>query len=193
MKVAIELTGVSPLVFHNARLADKADEIVREIASLTDKKTNRTDADDEQIGRLEWFGGLYYDAETGVYVPTWNVVRSLENGAKLTRKGATVIRAIAVSTDKAPLDYSGPREPKALEKLPEFRWRTQVGIQRGKVTRVRPIFRQWMLRVEAELADDLLDLRELQSIADAAGRSEGLGDARKLGYGRYTATVSAAG
>lgn len=185
MRVELRLTGISPLVMHNIRLADKHDEITMAIAELTDKKRNRTEADDREIERLEFLGGLYHEPGIGVFVPTANVVRCLENAAKITRQGAGLVRAVAVVTDKAPLVYQGPREPLKLWEQPEFRWRTQVGVQRGKVTRVRPIFRQWGLATEVELVEELFDRRDFERIAETAGRSEGLCDARKLGYGRF--------
>jgi len=188
MKVMVQLTGKTALVQHNVRLADKLDEYTKQIAEITGKR-KKTEADEADIGKLEWFGGLYHDPEIGIYVPAWNVVRCFERAATITRLGTALIRAFAVSTDKLPLKYDGPAKPEKLWELQEYRWRTTVGVQRAKVTRVRPIFRRWSLELEAELLEDVLDPDDLRRIIDLAGRSEGLGDARKLGYGRFTAEV----
>jgi len=188
MKVMVQLTGKTALVQHNVRLADKLDDYTKAIAEITGKR-KKTEADEADIGKLEWFGGLYHDPDIGIYVPAWNVVRCFERAATITRLGTALIRAFAVSTDKLPLHHEGPAKPEKLWELAEYRWRTTVGVQRAKVTRVRPIFRRWSLELEAELLEDVLDPDDLRRIIDLAGRSEGLGDARKLGYGRFTAEV----
>lgn len=190
MRTIIEFKGTTPLVMHNIRLADKRDEYARAIAEITGKR-KRTESDDLDIERFEWRGGLYYDAEMGVYVPAWNVVRCLERAATITRQGASLIRALAVTTDRLPLTYEGPKDLDALAHRPEYQWRTSVGVQRNKVTRVRPIFRNWGLSLEAEVLEDVLNPDDLRRIAELAGRSEGLGDARKLGYGRFMIEMAA--
>lgn len=190
MQIQVELTGATGLVMHNIRLADKRDEWTRAIAEITSKR-KRTDADEAEIERLEWYGGLYHDPETGIHLPSWNVVRCFERAATITRQGTALVRAVAVMTDKVPLTYDGPRKLEELWNRPEFRWRTTVGVQRAKVTRMRPIFRRWSLTLEAELLEDVLSPEDLTRIIELAGRSEGLGDARKLGYGRFTAVVAA--
>lgn len=184
MNVAFELKGITPLVQHNVRLADKGDFFAKEIAKLT-KKRKRTEEDDQEIAHLEFLGGLYHDPDMGVHVPTWNVIRALEDAAKITRQGADVIRALSVLSDKAKVEYDGPRAPEQLWADPLFRFRKIVGVQRSKVMRVRPIFRKWSLLVEADLLEDVLDYTALEQIAAIAGRSVGLCDARKLGYGRF--------
>lgn len=189
MRVALTLTGVTGLVMHNIRLADPDDEYVRAIKELTAKKRNKTDADNAEIGKLEWFGGLYHDPEIGVYMPTWNVIRCMEQAAKITRQGTTLVRALAVMADRVPLEYDGPKDVASLWEKPEYRWRTMVGVQNQRVARVRPIFRRWSVKLEAELLDDVLNPDDFVRIAQRAGLAEGLGDARKLGYGRFTAEV----
>ena len=186
MRTLLQLTGKTPLVMHNVRLADKDDPITRQIKELTDKPgKNRTDADSASIEHLEFLGGLYYEKGFGVYVPTWNIVRCLERGGTITRDGTTLVRALAVVTDKVVLDHDGPKEAVELWKHEEYRWRTSVGVNRGKVTRMRPIFRRWSVTFEAELLEEVMNPSDLLRVAITAGRSEGLGDARKLGYGRF--------
>jgi hypothetical protein len=199
MKVMVQLTGKTALVQHNVRLADKLDEYTKAIAEITGKR-KKTEADNADVERLEWFGGLYHtkdkmpgpdgeEVEIGIYVPVFNVIRCFEEAAKITRQGKTLIRALAFADAKLPLHHEGPPKPEKLWALPEYRWRTTVGIQGKKITRVRPIFRRWSLDFEMELLEDVMSPDDLRRIIDLAGRSEGLGDARKLGYGRFTAEV----
>lgn len=189
MRIILKIDGVTGHVQHNERLADPDDEYVRAIKAITDKKTGKTDADRAEMAKLEWYGGLYHDADIGVYVPSWNVIRCLERAGSITRKGAAVIRAVSAVTDKLPLQYDGPRDLAKLYEMPEYRLRKMVGVQRGRVVRVRPIFRRWSLEFEAEFLEDVMNISDLERVAEQAGRSEGLGNARKLGFGRFKVEV----
>lgn len=189
MRVLFQVKGRTPLVMHNIRLADPEDEFTRAIAKINDKKKNKTDEDQHEIARLEWFGGIYHDPDVGIHVPSTWVVASLENAAKITRRGTQLLRGLAMTTDRIALEYDGPKKLTELYERPEFRLRKIVGVQRNRVVRVRPIFRQWGLLFDAELMTDVMDLDDLKGIAAQAGRSAGMGDARKLGYGRYDVEV----
>lgn len=191
MRVTLALQGVTPLVLHNPRLADPLDTFTRKIKEITGKRV-KTDADHEDIAHLEWEGGLYYDPEMGVYVPTSMVLRAVEEAAKITKQGTQIMRALAMTTDAVSLEYDGPRKPEEMWAQPVFTWRASVGVNRKRVMRVRPIFRKWGATVDVELQEDVMNLDDLQRIVELAGRVSGLGDARRLGRGRFEATVTAA-
>lgn len=188
MQITLSLKGRTGLVMHNIRLADPADEYARAITEIN-KKRDKTEADYEEIARLEWFGGIYYDPTDGPYVPSANVIRCLEQGGIVTKRGAAVVRALAVMSEMTPLDIGPKRDIKEMFAKPEYRLRRMVGIKRNKVVRVRPIFRSWSLTMDMELLTDVLSLDAIRTIATQAGLSAGLGDARKLGYGRFVAEV----
>lgn len=189
MEVLVTLTGRTPLVMHNIRLRDERDPIKRQIAAITAKR-KKTDADYDDIDRLEWHGGIYHDPGMGIYVPAWNVVKCFQRAAVVTREGTALLRAFAVDTDKLALQHDGPADPEALYERPEYRWRTAVGQGKQRVMRMRPIFRTWKVTLSGTLLEDLLGPESLRAIVDMAGRIEGLGDGRLLGYGRYTAEVA---
>lgn len=190
MRVLLKMTGMSGLVMHNPRLIDSEDPYVRQIAELTSKGSKQTDAEREEVARLEWMGGIYHDPEVGVYIPSWNVVKCVNRGAVLTREGTNVLRALSVVNDRVPLLYDGPRELTKLYERPEFRFRKEVGIGQKKVMRVRPIFRRWSIELDAELVEEAMNPGDLLRVATTAGRSEGLGDARKLGFGRFAVEMA---
>lgn len=186
MRIILKLTGRSGLVMHNPRMIDPEDEIVRAIKEITDKGKKQTDADRQQVGRLEWFGGIYHEPDMGVYVPTWNIIKCINRGAVITKNGKDVLRSVSVMTDRVPLIYDGPKPLEKLYDLKEFRFRKEVGIGQKKVMRVRPIFRRWSVELEAELIEEVMNPGDLLRVTETAGMSEGLGDARALGYGRFT-------
>jgi hypothetical protein len=190
MQLRIEMTGTSPLVMHNIRLANQRDEIVLAIKELTSKPArHKTQDDADEIERLEFMGGLYWNEQDGIHLPTWNIVRSFEEAAKATRDGKNLMRAVTAHTMAAPLIYDGPATPELLWQDRNFRWSTMVGVQRAKTSRMRPLFRTWACSFDVELLTDTLDQVNFERVVERAGRVEGVGDARKLGYGRFSALV----
>lgn len=188
MKIRITMTGTSPLVMHNVRLARPDDDFTRAIAKITAKRSKQTDDDRGEVARLEFAGSLYVDEE-GPYVPTANIRRCLVEAAKVRRFGKAVERALIPLTMSAPLQYDGPRGVDELWKQPRFRYSTIVAINRAKTPRMRPQFPQWGLVTEWELLTETLNIEDLIAIVHSAGLIEGLGDNRRNGFGRFTSEV----
>ena len=55
--IRLRLVGTQRLIMHCGRLADPLDPISKDLARLALKKP-KTEADHEQIGCVEWNGGL---------------------------------------------------------------------------------------------------------------------------------------
>lgn len=190
MRIAIEMTGTTPLLCHNIRLADPDDEFARQLAEITSDRTfKKTEEGRRAMERLEWFGGLYTVNGSGPVMPTANIKRCLARAATTFKKGKDVTKAIHFSDLTTPIAYEGPRDLEKLYEQPEFRSRLMVSVGQQRVPRVRPQFPQWALVGEAELVEEVMDLRLFQTIADLAGRAEGLGDNRSNGYGRFQAKL----
>jgi hypothetical protein len=174
---------------HNVRLANQQDEIVKSIKQITSKR-HKTQDDADEIDRLEWYGGLYYTEDLGLHVPTWNILRCFEEAGKTTREGKSVVRSVVMTHVAATLSFPG--QSKDIDDLwadERYRWSTMVGVQRNKTSRMRPIFREWATQCEVELITDTLDRDSFERIVARAGLVEGVGDARKLGYGRFEGKV----
>jgi len=192
VQLAIAFDGTTGLLQHNPRLIDPQDPITREIAAINKKRT-KTEADLAERDRLEWMGGLYHATDIGVYVPDTWIIGCLVRGGTAIKKGTAILEGIALSTDRIPLQFVGPPPPKDLMEMyaqAEYRSRLPVVVQRQRVMRMRPQFLRWRLEFEAELDELVLNLADFESIAERAGRI-GMGDARKIGKGRFVATVVA--
>ena len=186
-KFRITLRGTAPLLMHSARLADNLDPIVKEMQAISSKRT-KTDDDRDELARLEFMGGMYFAPEVGPYIPGENIHATLIAGAKLSKKGAPLNRAMILTTDVNPLAYTGPRTVDAMWADPAFRSRKSVRVQSNRVTRTRPRFTEWACDAEGMLDLNVLDFGDLQRIADDAGLLIGLGDWRPR-FGRFEATV----
>jgi hypothetical protein len=189
LDIVIELKGRTPLWCHNPQLANPDNKWAKAIRQLTGKRT-KTEEDRREIARLEWWGGLYLNGEErGPIYPCWNVLRCLNEAAKRNRKGADVFRALTFSDLDVPIQYPGSRDCRKLEQNPVFRDERIVGVQRARTMRCRPQFVTWALTVQGILLEDELDLADLKTIIERAGRL-GLGEGRALGMGRFTAEVT---
>lgn len=193
--VIITLTGTTPLLMHNARLADPDDPHSRSISAINQKRNNKTDDDNREVSRLQFAGGMYYDAETGPFLPGPNLIRALRNAGNLVAKnrgGKQIERGFVLLTERAGLAYDGPRDIDELwgDGGTKFVDRRMVKIpQGGRVPTTRPIFVRWSAQFEFELDGNEIDKDAFASYAEKAGRVEGVGDGRRIGYGRFTSEI----
>lgn len=189
MQLHVTFTGVTPLVMNNGRLADPQWEVSREIAAVTDKGKKMTVEDLREVDELRWRGQIYYDKDIGVNVPAPNIIRCLRDAAANWKLGKDTFNSVSLLTDRVPLQHDGPKDINALIKREEFWWRSTVKYGRIRIAKSWPTFRAWGLEFDCELITEELGLDDFSRIAERAGRIEGLGDGRRLGKGRFTATV----
>lgn len=203
------LTGTAPLVMHNPRLADPDDPYTVAIAEISRKRTDQTAEDRERKGDLQWLGSLYTDpplmpgtayGDCHLVVPTIWILRALETGGTTlgkgtASKGKAVIRSVTLTEPEVPLDYAGPDTIETLSKDRRFRWRALVNPtptrgKGGRLPTVRPIFREWSATTRLHVVSDMgLSWDDFERAFRAAG-NEGIGDARKLTYGRFHAKLT---
>ena len=189
MKIVIEVVGTSPLLMHNPRMVDPEFEINRQLKPLT-KKTKKTDEDLRQIGMLEWYGGMY-EVEGVVVQPTSKLRKCLINAGRISKQGKSIERALSFLDLNVPLIYEGPRDINKLFDDKRYTSRLSVGIGSKRVMRVRPQFTQWGLSIKGLFIEDAgINFDEFERIAELAGLSEGIGDNRVNGYGRFTIKVT---
>ena len=181
--VKYHLTGEAPLMMHNGQLADPLNLWTKAIKKITDKR-KKTDADFEEVGRLEWMGSLYL-FNGAPCIPREAVKATLLNAAKTLRKG-TKVKPGLVCEQHAPLLYDGAREVKALWEDARFVDRRSKSMRGQRVMRTRPIFFPWQADILLAFNDEMLNPEEVEEIVVIAGHSIGLLDERP-DYGRYTA------
>lgn len=190
--INIHITGVpgSALLTHNEQLANSRNEIARAMKAITSKRT-KTDDDHAELARLEFIGGLYTTDDGRAGLPTWNVFRSIQDGAKLNKLGKSVERGLIVAgADILPIHHAGPSGAQAMWDAGCFDQRS-VKVGQQKVTRTRPSFRDWSITASFVVDTEILRMDELEMIVDNAGRMVGIGDYRPR-FGRFTATIEAA-
>jgi hypothetical protein len=193
LRLRLELTGTTPMLLKNPRMADPDEPFVQEINKITAKGKRMTEDDRRTKERLQWMAALYID-EGRVVVPTANVRKCLIDSGKTGRKGTAIAQAVTFTDLFVPLAYDGPSDPRKLWEDATFRHRTMVNAnpssgKKSMVPSVRPRFYPWAVVVDVILLENVLDLADLQYYADRAGQAIGLGDGRTIGFGRFTVVI----
>lgn len=190
MKIRMTCTGTRPLLLHNVQLASPLNPYAKKLKALNSKRT-KTDEDRLEIARVEFEGSLYYDPQIGPYMPGQNLFRSLIGGARLIKAGKKIERGVVIADFQLPLVYSGPRDVEGLWGNGESEYVDirPVTVQRNKVDRCRPIFRDWLVEADVVIDPKAIEYDEFVEVARLAGEMEGLGDFRTM-YGRFSTEVS---
>lgn len=186
-KIKVEVRGVVPVLLHNGQLADPLNEFSRALKAVSGKK-DKTDADHEEMSRLEWFGSLYTD-EGKIILPGENIEAAIIKAAQKLRLGDKAKTGV-ICDDTPVMIYDGPKDPEKLWKDRAFRDRRAVVIKKNRVMRTRPIFHDWKLSFTVSFLPSVINKDKLIEILRICGQLVGFGDFRPR-FGRFE-VVSAA-
>ena len=178
------IVGVSPLLMHNGQLADPSNIYARKMKEISSKRS-KTDADYEEMAKLEWFGSLYLlNKEPCIPGLVFEAALIGKGGAaRKERMGKEAAAALWV-VDDFPLEYTGPKDPYELWEDEHFRFQSLVRVQTSRVLRTRPIFRQWAASIKVQFDGELLNEADVRRWIEVAGVQSGLMDWRPK-FGRY--------
>ena len=180
----VKIVGAAPLMMHQDTLANPLHPLTKKMKELTGKKT-KTESDYLRIFELEWHAAIYHDDKIGPYIPSRNIDAMILRSARLVRKGPIVERATMCVTDKARVDYNGPRSLDGLWKNQAFRDVRSVVIGKARTMRCRPIFIEWAVAFEVAYDTDQIDEKPLMKIIADAGKKIGILE-RRPRYGRFS-------
>ena len=174
-QLKVTLTGISPLLMHRYLGEQPSAE-----KCPRGKKTQ--DWIDKQRQK-QWLEAAYWIEGVGFHVPPENIEAMLASGAKSIRMGTDFKKYVAFVEDVIPLLVSGKRANGSLESWykPEHIDLRGVVIQKARVDRCRPIFRDWS--VEFTVAYDETNITAEQVRKSLEGQS--LGDFRPR-FGRFS-------
>lgn len=186
--VNMTLTG-DTILTHNVQLANPLNEYARRMSAISSKR-KKTDEDHAAMAEIEFYGSLYLTEDGSVGIPVWNVLRSIQDGAKKNRLGKAVAEGLLPAdpfTEVVVLDHDGPSKPDDAWNAKCYDQRS-VKVGMSTVTRTRPRFRQWSVSAEFLVDDEVIRFDDLRLAADTAGRLVGLGDYRPR-FGRFDIAV----
>lgn len=194
--ITAKLTGIRPLLMHNAAMIDPDNQSVLEIETLKRelKKAKKDDVEGKEkirrrIEEAEWLGSLYYDSKVGLIIPGDNLFACIVSAAKKTKCGKQAEQGI-VPIEDAPLSTKcKTTDLAALYKNPEFSLRFPVRIPPktgSRVMKVRPMVPTgWSLTITIEFDETVLPVADLKEALETAGSLIGLGDWRPK-FGRFS-------
>jgi hypothetical protein len=191
----VSLSGTTGLVLDNIDTADPENPVAKEIKKITDKDEMTTE-DRKRKDWLAYHGALYLDDQKQLVMPYRCIKRALRSGAYVvgsTQLSGKIDAGVSASTVEFPLDYVGPDVDKLYED-DRFKLRLMVNKnpsgKKAMVPSVRPILPEWGLAFTLTVFNDVIGWDKLVRAIQATGVSIGIGNARKLGYGRFTAEVT---
>lgn len=182
-ELTCKIVGVAPLLMHNPQLADPMNKFTRQIKAITAKGKKKTDADMEELARLEFMGGLYVNDKGNPIVPGEIIEGMIREGAKKSRSGKDVQCGL-ISDGNWKLIFDGPRTLEGLWQDANFRDHRPVGIMRAKVMRTRPRFNVWSVEFGISYNPEVLNKDSITKWLTDAGSLCGLMDYRPR-FGRF--------
>lgn len=195
-RARVRLIGTTGLVLDNIASADPDSEIFREIKAITDKK-EMTAEDRQRKDWLAYHGALYVDGDR-VMLPWANILRALRSGANLvggamlSGKAASGIASAATDFE---IEHDGPK-PDRLYDDPRFRLSKMVNKnpsgKKAMIMTVRPIFPQWEVNFGLTVLNEVIGWDQFKRVFEMTGEAVGVGNARRLGYGRFATEITKA-
>ena len=185
--IRFRITGIRPLLMHNGLLADPTNPTVIAMKRITAKKNKKTEADHEELARLEWIGGLYRGASGELVIPADNIERCIQDGAKKSRLGKDCQAAVFCVESEVPIEHADLKgEVESLYGKPAFTLRKGVKVTTSRVIRVRPMIPTgWTMTFNLEYDETIINRKSIEQAARDAGALIGLGDWRPK-FGRFT-------
>lgn len=178
----------------NPAMADPDNETTQRIKAITSKGAKMTSEDRAEKSQLQWFGSLYIN-NGEPFLPANNLLRCFVEAGKRTRNGTDVERALVPTEARLFLEYNGPRDVQKLWLDTAYRYETMVngnpsgGKKKSMVPSTRPMFPKWSITARWELFEKALDYNRFLEIAEEAGLTQGVGDNRRNGFGRFHVEV----
>jgi hypothetical protein len=168
-----KLISAAPLLYHNRQSADRLHDPARQMKKISGKR-EKTDADLEELARLEWYGSLYLDGGQQACLPGEMLEAAFVQATKRQKRGKQAQAGIMCPSNY-PLEYDGPSNLDELWQRPEFRFTVGVRVKSNRVMRTRPCFPTWAATIKDQFNDALLNANQVREIVWRRGNEIGLG------------------
>lgn len=184
-ELKFRITGTAALVMHSAILSNPLSPLTKTFKTFSSKR-KKTDEDFAELARLEWYGGLYLDGGKPC-IPSSNIEAMLVEAARKQRKGKSALSGLFVEKN-AMLDYAGPKTVDELWGDENFRLTVGARVQKNRIMRTRPIFKQWSAVVTILYDTSQFSEHEVSNLMKTGGEIVGLCDWRPK-FGRFVVEV----
>lgn len=181
-KSKFRLVGEAPVILHNGQTSDPMNKFSKDLKAISSKR-GKTDADFEQMARIEWFAALYTD-KGRICFPGECLEAGFVAGARKHKLGKQAQAGLFVGHNPI-LEFDG--QDLTIDELWERdqnRFAKAVRVGQAKIIRTRFIAEEWSATVEVTYDDTLLNKAQIQDIVAVAGSQVGLFEWRPK-FGRY--------
>lgn len=186
-KLNLTITSEAPLLLHNGQTADSLNRFSKQMKQVTSKRA-KTDADFEELARIEWYASLYMQ-DGKVCLPAEVLEAAFANGAKKLKLGKQAQATLFV-THNAQLHFDGDdMSVDELWKRDQNRFTVGVRVGQNKVMRTRFRTDDWSCDVGVQYDDKMLNKAQIIDIIKATGEQVGLCDWRPK-FGRFSVEVN---
>lgn len=187
IRLQVKIQGTQPLLMHAPITVDTLSKEAKAMKAISSKRV-KADADIEELRKLEWIAGLYFDHKKGPYLPGPNLQRMLRDAGALTKQGKAVQRGLECPSAINPLLFDGPRTVAELygdgnTDFVDARVVVNPG-NKARIIRCRPIFYEWGVEFPLAFDERLFNLDQVQEILNKGGDLIGLGDFRPM-FGQF--------
>lgn len=146
-------------------------------------KRAKTDADFEEMARIEWYASLYLD-KSRICIPSEVLEAAFVGGAKKMKLGKQAQAGLFVK-DTALLEFDGcDLTVDQIWERDQNRYTVGVRISTNKVMRTRFRVDDWKTAIEVIYDDGLFNAPQISDILRVTGEQIGVGDWRPK-FGRF--------
>lgn len=186
--INFRIESTSPLLMQAETLANPLHPLTKAHKAVSSKR-KKTEEDYLWLMQSEWSASIYHDDDIGPYLPALNVEGCFAEAGKIFKLGKDVKQALQVVTERAKLEYEGPRKlDKMWQAGTKFADVRGVKIAQKKIMRCRPIFLKWAAEFQVAYMADVLKRDEIVRVLEEAGRRIGIGTYRPR-FGRFSVKV----
>ena len=173
-KAQVHIVGATPLLIHNGRMASPLDVFSKKMKLLTSKR-KKTEDDLKNILEIQWEGGLYWDDEIGLHMPTENLLAALLKAYKHHKLGKNITGIVFDEPIGFPIITQNHKNLIALKADDSNKFIKAVTIQRSKTLSCRPIFKKWEMGFEFFIDEEFSGVDEIKMILFTMSQRIGLG------------------
>lgn len=183
--ITFKIESTAPLLMQAETLANPLHELTKAHKAVSGKRKKSED-DYIWLMQSEWSASMYYADDIGPFIPALNIEGCIAEAGKIHRLGKTIKQAVQVLTDRAKLEYDGPRKKDKMWQAGSlFADVRGVNVSGKKIMRCRPIFLKWSAEFEVAFMEDVIDRGDLVRVVEEAGRRIGIGTYRPR-FGRFS-------
>ncbi|MFG6094324.1 hypothetical protein SPB21_03700 [Leptothoe sp. ISB3NOV94-8A] len=168
---------------HSGQTADPLNRYSKALKAVSSKRA-KTDADFEEMAKIEWYASLYTNKKEKIIIPDFVLEAAFVAGARKSKLGKQAQAGLFVD-GHALLNFDGDDLPiDELFKRDQNRHCAAVRVQRARVMRTRSFFEDWTATIKLVYNDSMLNKPAVIRAIEDCGEQVGLCDWRPK-YGRF--------